>query len=67
MDRLKSPVHESFWTTSHSCVRCEDFLPILTEFVRQARDRTDVLYEAREREFIAKLNPQTFESRHTWD
>jgi hypothetical protein len=48
-------------------VRCEDFLPILTEFVRQARDRTDVLYEAREREFIAKLNPQTFESRHTWD
>jgi|HubBroStandDraft_4_1064222.scaffolds.fasta_scaffold49920_2 hypothetical protein len=41
-----------------------DFSPILAEFIAQVRHRTDVLYEARERGFIAKLNPQTFESRH---
>jgi hypothetical protein len=41
-----------------------DFSPMLAEFIAQVRHRTDVLYEARERGFIAKLNPQTFESRH---
>jgi hypothetical protein len=43
---------------------CADLTPMLEEFIAQALHRTDVLYEARERGFIAKLNPQTFESRH---
>ena len=46
------------------CQACDDLSPILAEFIAQVRHRTDVLYEARERGFIAKLNPQTFESRH---
>jgi hypothetical protein len=43
---------------------CDDFSPMLAEFIAQVCHRTDVLYEARERGFIAKLHPQTFESRH---
>jgi hypothetical protein len=42
-----------------------DLNPMLTEFVRQVRDRVNILYNARERGFIAKLFPQVYESRHS--
>ncbi len=47
------------------CSACEDLSPMLGEFIRQVRHRTDVAYEARERGFIQKLNPAAFESRHS--
>lgn len=47
------------------CSACADFSPMLQEFIAQVRHRTDVLYEARERGFIQKLNPTAFESRHS--
>ena len=48
---------------AHAC--CDDFPPILQEFVRQFREFTNIRFEAREKRFISALFPQAFESRHT--
>jgi hypothetical protein len=42
---------------------CDDFSPMLTEFVRQFHELTNVRFEAREKRFISALFPQAFESR----